>query len=196
MANEPYNEVVYKAAEAIIASGGGGGAVTVADGADVAQGAVADVAYTTGSGTLVALLKGLFGKFTLGAGTAAAAVRVTYPSDGATVPTSNAGLLEVLPDAYETVAASATAQILGATGAVGDFLSGVLIVPATTSPGAVSIIDGNGSNITIFAGGASSVTSLVPFFVPWGAKCVNATTPGWKVTTGASVSAAGLGNFT
>jgi hypothetical protein len=109
---------------------------------------------------------------------------------------SNSALLAVLPDAYETVAASQTAQILGATGAVGDFLAGVLIVPATTSPGAVSIIDGNGSNISIFAGGASSVSSLVPFFVPWGAKCVNATTPGWKITTGTNVSAAGIGNFT
>ena len=36
---------------------------------------------------------------------------------------------------YETVAASQTAQALGATGAKGDFLSGVLVVPATTSPG-------------------------------------------------------------
>lgn len=40
--------------------GGGGGAVTVADGADVTQGAVADAAYTSGSGTVVSLLKGLF----------------------------------------------------------------------------------------------------------------------------------------
>jgi hypothetical protein len=170
---------------------------SVADAANVTQGAIADAAYTTGSGTVVSLLKGLFGKFTLGAGTAAAAVRVTYPSDGATVPTSNAGLLEVLPDAYETVAASATAQILGATGAVGDFLSGVLIVPGTTAAGAVSIIDGNGSNISIFAGGGTTaLTTLIPFFVPIGAKCVNATTPGWKVTTGANVTAIGVGNFT
>lgn len=97
---------------------------------------------------------------------------------------------------YETVAASATAQILGATGAVGDYLTGLLIVPATTSPGAVSIIDGNGSNITVFTGGAASVSSLVPFFVPIEANCINATTPGWKVTTGTNVSVFATGNFT
>lgn len=176
--------------------GGGGGAVTVANGADVTQGATADAAYTSGSGTVVSVLKGIFGKITNGAGTAAAATRVTYASDGATVPTSDTGLLTVLSDAYETVAASQTDQILGASGAVGDFLAGLLIVPATTSPGAVSIKDGNGSSITVFTGGASSVTNLVPFFVPIGAKCVNATTPGWKVTTSTNVSVIGTGNFT
>lgn len=97
---------------------------------------------------------------------------------------------------YEAVAASQSAQIMGATGAVGDFLAGVLIVPATLSPGAVSITDGNGSAITIFAGGASSILTLHPFFVPIGAKCVNATTPGWKITTGANESAIGIGFFT
>ncbi len=93
---------------------------------------------------------------------------------------------------YETVAASQTDQILGASGAVGDLLSGVLIVPATTSPGAVSIKDGAGSAITVFTGGASSVSNLVPFFVPLGIVCGTS----WKVTTGSSVSAIAVGEFT
>jgi hypothetical protein len=41
---------------------GGGGAVTVADGADVAEGAQADAAWTSGSGTVISILKGIFGK--------------------------------------------------------------------------------------------------------------------------------------
>lgn len=96
----------------------------------------------------------------------------------------------------ETVAASQTAQILGATGAVGDRLDFLLVVPATTSPGNVLLKDGNGSDITLFAGGASSVLSLIPFAIPWGKTCVNETTPGWKVTTGANVSVVGFGDFT
>ena len=36
---------------------GGGGAVTVADGADVAQGSVSDVAWVSGDGTVISLLK-------------------------------------------------------------------------------------------------------------------------------------------
>lgn len=94
---------------------------------------------------------------------------------------------------YETVAASQTDQVLGGAGATGDFLSGLLVVPATTSPGAVSIKDGSGSAITIFTGGASSVSNLVPFFVPVLARSTGGP---WKVTTGANVSLIATGNFT
>lgn len=102
------------------------------------------------------------------------------------------GLTDISEGEYETVAASATDQALGATGATGDYLAGLLIVPATTSPGAVSIKDGSGSAITVFTGGASSVSNLVPFFVPLGIK---STGGAWKVTTGTNVSAIGVGNF-
>lgn len=97
---------------------------------------------------------------------------------------------------YETVAASQTDQIMGATGAVGDYLAGVLIVPSSTSPGVVQIKDGNGSAITIFAGGVGSVGFLYSFYIPIGAKCLAATTPGWKLTTGANLTAIGFGTFT
>lgn len=94
---------------------------------------------------------------------------------------------------YETVAASATDQALGPTGATGDFLVGLLIVPATTSPGAVSIKDGAGSAITVFTGGATSVSNLVPFYIPLGLKSLAGA---WKVSTGTNVSAVASGNFT
>ena len=107
---------------------------------------------------------------------------------GGSVTISDSALSE-----YETVAASSTDQTLGATGATGDYLSGVLIVPATTSPGAVSIKDGAGSAITIFTGGATSVSNLVPFTAPLGIKSAAGA---WKVTTGANVSVIASGNFT
>lgn len=93
---------------------------------------------------------------------------------------------------YETVAASQTAQVLGATGAAGDYIAGLLVVPATTSPGNVLLLDG-ATSITVFAGGASSVSNLVPFFIPLGMVSVSGA---WKVTTGADVSVIGIGNFT
>jgi hypothetical protein len=93
---------------------------------------------------------------------------------------------------YETVAASQTAQVLGATGATGDYLTGLLVIPATTSPGNVLLLD-NATSITVFAGGASSVTSLIPFFIPIEAKSVSGA---WKVTTGANVSVFAVGDFT
>jgi hypothetical protein len=129
-----------------------------------------------------------------GAGAVGATVpRVTLASDDPAV-----AALQRFSQAveYETVAASQTDQVLGASGAQGDYLSGLLVVPASTSPGNVLIQDGNGSDITVFTGGASSVSNLVPFFVPLGLTAVNGTSAGWKVTTGASVSVIASGNFT
>jgi hypothetical protein len=94
------------------------------------------------------------------------------------------------PD-YETAAASATDQIMGTTGAAGDYLSHVIIQPTTTSPGNVIIKDGS-TTILTFPGGASSVTTLAPFMVPLGLTAATA----WKITTGANVSAVGVGDFT
>ena len=108
------------------------------------------------------------------------------------------GALNPLPVAlgadYETVAASQTTQAMGATGAAGDMLSGVVIVPTAPSPGAVSIRDSAGGNaITIFQGGVTSVQNLTPFYVSLGIKSVNGA---WMLTTGANVTAIGIGNFT
>lgn len=94
---------------------------------------------------------------------------------------------------YETVAASQTNQALGATGATGDLLVSVLIVPASTTPGAVTIKDGSGAAITIFPGGVSSVSTLHPFSVPLMLKSASGA---WQITTGANVSAIATGNFT
>jgi hypothetical protein len=93
---------------------------------------------------------------------------------------------------YETVAASQTAQTLGATGATGDYISGILVVPATVSPGSIALLDG-ATSITVFTGGTTSVSNLVPFFIPLGMISVSGA---WKITTGASVSCIGIGNFT
>lgn len=93
---------------------------------------------------------------------------------------------------YETVAASQTAQVLGATGAAGDLITGILVVPGTTSPGQVLLLDG-ATSITVFVGGASSVSNLVPFLIPLNLKSVSGA---WKITTGANVSVIGMGNFT
>lgn len=124
-------------------------------------------------------------------------MRVWDESGAGTGPFSFVNFLTDVSQAeYETVSASATDQVLGPTGAAGDFLAGLLIVPGTTSPGAVSIKDGSNSpdvGITVFTGGASSVSNLVPFFVPLGIKSV---TGSWRVTTGSNVTAIAVGNFT
>jgi hypothetical protein len=111
---------------------------------------------------------------------------------GGKIPVSNTVLTNFGAGEYETVAASQTAQALGATGATGDYISGILVIPASTSPGNVLLLD-NATSITVFAGGASSVSNLVPFFIPLGMISVSGA---WKLTTGANVSCIGIGNFT
>jgi hypothetical protein len=133
--------------------------------------------------------------------TTSATQRVALATDSpGVIPTAAPGTLSasgptmtaVNPSNYETVAASATAQALGATGATGDFINGLLVVPATTSPGNVLLLD-NATSITVFTGGATSVSNLVPFFIPLGMTSVSGA---WKVTTGANVSVIGVGKFT
>lgn len=104
---------------------------------------------------------------------------------------------------YETVAASQTDQILGAAGKQGDILKYLVIVPATVSPGAVSIKDGAlGSSIQVFGGGAGGVVAnlemrpiVVPFGDGLGIRAVTAANGGWRVTTGANVTVIAIGWF-
>lgn len=133
---------------------------------------------------------------TLATQTTAAAILaklIAAPATEAKQDTAIAAINGLVGTEYETVAASQTDQPLGASGATGDLLVSVLIIPATTSPGAVTIKDGADTAITIFAGGASSVATLHPFTVPINVK---SRTGAWQITTGANVSVIGAGNFT
>lgn len=94
-------------------------------------------------------------------------------------------------DEYETVAAGQTDQVLGATGATGDFLKGLLIVPATTGAGTVAIQDGADSAINVFVTG--TLADLTPIWIPLGIKSRSGA---WSVTTGANVSVIAVGSFT
>lgn len=91
---------------------------------------------------------------------------------------------------YETVAASQTAQVLGLVGAQGDYVERLIIVPATTGPGVVTLIDGSTSIPIMVTGGT---TTLVPIVVELGMYSV---TGAWKITTGANVSVIAVGTFT
>lgn len=92
---------------------------------------------------------------------------------------------------YVTVAASQTDKVLGTStnATIGDFLHHLVIVPGTTSPGAVSIKDGSGSSISIFVGGTTTVQ-------PWVVEIKAYSTGGaWSVSTGTNVTVLAVGNF-
>ena len=165
-----------------------------------------DVPITPGSGKIIAakeissrmhqlvLLANSSGSdAAFGSGAAGATVlRTVSATDSPGVSQLDTIKSSVQTPGYETVAASQTAQILGSTGAIGDRVSHLVIIPATTSPGNVLLLD-NATSITVFAGGASSVPSLIPFSVPLS---MYSTSGAWKVTTGANVSVIAVGSFT
>lgn len=97
------------------------------------------------------------------------------------------------PSDYETVAASQTAQVLGATGAVGDYISHIVIVPALVACGLVTLLDGATSIPIFVGGGTTALPSALPSTVFVGMKSVSGA---WKITTGASVSCIAVGDFT
>lgn len=90
---------------------------------------------------------------------------------------------------YETVAASQTDQALGATGARGDVLERLIIIPATTAAGNISIKDGS-TSISVFVTG--TLSNLTPITIVFNMKSVSGA---WSVTTGANVSVIAVGQF-
>lgn len=92
---------------------------------------------------------------------------------------------------YETVAASQTAQVLGAAGAVGDYLSHVNVQPTSTTVGVVKVLD-NAVEVHAYPGGTVGA-DLKPFIIPIGAHSVSGA---WKITTGAGITATAFGDFT
>ena len=91
---------------------------------------------------------------------------------------------------YETVAVSQTDQVLGATGAAGDYLGKLIIVVATAATAQVQIKDGSGSAITVFPNSPGG--GVGTYVVAIGLK---STTGGWKVTTGAGSTVIACGLF-
>lgn len=95
--------------------------------------------------------------------------------------------------AYETVAASQTAQVMGATGAIGDYIDSILVIPALVACGVVTLLDGATSIPVFVGGGTTALADAKPFLIPLKLTSV---VGAWKITTGASVSCIGIGVFT
>ena len=99
------------------------------------------------------------------------------------------GILDPYRYQFETVAVSQTGQVLGGTGATGDYLHRVIINVIAAATGDVTIIDGS-TSIVISTGAAT---------LPLGANSVECNmrsrTGPWSVTTGAGATVIGVGIF-
>jgi hypothetical protein len=89
--------------------------------------------------------------------------------------------------AYEAVAASQTGQVLGGTGAAGDYLHCVVVAVATAASSTVSVIDGSTTVLSIPAN-----TPIGVYSVEINAASRNGA---WSITTGAGASLLAVGVF-
>ena len=95
---------------------------------------------------------------------------------------------------YEHVTVSQTAQVLGTTGAVGDYLHRLICTVSTAATSVVQIIDGTGTGVLTH--------TILPNSVGGGIGVYNielntvSANGAWKVTTGAGVEVMAVGIFT
>ena len=89
---------------------------------------------------------------------------------------------------YETVAASQTAQVLGGSGAVGDYLHRIVVTVTATGTSTLSVLDNSTTVLTMAANTPVGVYSLE-------INAASASGP-WKITTGAGVTVMAVGFFT
>lgn len=97
------------------------------------------------------------------------------------------GVLYPYRYAYETIAASQTAQVLGGTGATGDYLHRLIITVSTSATSTVTLLDNSTSIVLTAANTPIGVYSVE----------VNAASASgaWKITTGAGASVIAVGIF-
>ncbi len=89
---------------------------------------------------------------------------------------------------YETVAVSQTAQVLGGTGAIGDYVHRLVINTITVASAGVTLIDGSTSIVIQTA--ASAVIGVQSIELN-----VASVSGAWKITTGAGATVIGVGIF-
>lgn len=90
---------------------------------------------------------------------------------------------------YETVAGGVTAQVLGGTGAIGDYVHLLIISNVTVATAGVTLIDGS-TSIVLQTGGATLVAGVASIYVN-----ARSATGAWKITTGAGATVVAVGVF-
>jgi hypothetical protein len=123
----------------------------------------------------------------------AAAIPVYF---GTPPPPPAGGLWPAISVRRQNIEPGQTDAVIG-LGTLGDYLEGFLLTPLTTAPGAFSVRDGNagggGTYRVLFVGGLGSLTSVLPFSLPFPNYARNA--GGWNITTGANLRVQAFGNW-
>jgi hypothetical protein len=95
---------------------------------------------------------------------------------------------------YEHVAASSSAQVLGGTGAIGDYIHRLVCTVSTALTSTVQIVDGTGAGILTHTVLPAAVGGGIGVYnIELNAVSANGA---WKITTGAGVEVMAVGIFT
>ena len=104
------------------------------------------------------------------------------------------GVLNPYRYQYEHVAASSSAQVLGGTGAIGDYIHRLVCTVTTALTSTVQIIDGTGAGILTHTVLPAAVGGGIGVYnIELNAVSANGA---WKITTGAGVEVMAVGIFT
>jgi len=154
----------------VAGGGGGGGPATVADGADVAEGAVADVAVVadaagTLSGKLRGLIKWAFERMpaSLGSKTSANSLPVVIASDQAAVPVSGTVTASgpLTDTQLRASAVPVTAVLTAGAAVIGHVIVDTAPTTAVTQSGTWTVQPGNTANTTAWKVDGSAVVQPV-----------------------------------
>jgi hypothetical protein len=95
---------------------------------------------------------------------------------------------------YEHIAASSSAQVLGGTGAIGDYIHRLVCTVSTALTSTVQIVDGTGAGILTHTVLPAAVGGGIGVYnIELNAVSANGA---WKITTGAGVEVMAVGIFT
>lgn len=104
------------------------------------------------------------------------------------------GVLNPYRYQYEHIAASSSAQVLGGTGAIGDYIHRLVCTVTTALTSTVQIIDGTGAGILTHTVLPAAVGGGIGVYnIELNAVSANGA---WKITTGAGVEVMAVGIFT
>ena len=104
------------------------------------------------------------------------------------------GVLNPYRYQYEHIAASTTAQVLGGTGAIGDYIHRLVCTVSTALTSTVQIVDGTGAGILTHTVLPAAVGGGIGVYnIELNAVSANGA---WKITTGAGVEVMAIGIFT
>jgi hypothetical protein len=104
------------------------------------------------------------------------------------------GVLNPYRYQYEHIAASASAQVLGGTGAIGDYIHRLVCTVTTALTSTVQIVDGTGAGILTHTVLPAAVGGGIGVYnIELNAVSANGA---WKITTGAGVEVMAVGIFT